>query len=315
MAKPLTPEEVAKHNTADDAWIIVHNKVYNVSKFLDEHPGGKKVLINVAGKDATKQFDQFHNAAILAKHHDALIVGNVGEVAAGAAPAAASKAVVPVKAVATSGSPSALVTQTLHAPYGEQVPYGDPTWYQGWHSPYYTDSHKAFRAAMRAFVDKEIAPYCHEWDEAKKIPKELYQKLYQAGILPGVVGKPWPVKYAGDKIAGGVAPAEWDYFHELILIDEFGRCGSGGVLWAIFGGLAIGLPPVLHFAANHIKERVVGPCLKGDKIICLAITEPYAGSDVANLRCEAKKTADGRHYIVNGEKKWITVRRLICPQT
>jgi len=51
---------------------------------------------------------------------------------------------------------------------------------------------------------------------------------------------------------------------------------------------------------------VAGPCLRGEKIICLAITEPYAGSDVANLRCEAKKTPDGKHFLVNGEKKWIT---------
>lgn len=46
--------------------------------------------------------------------------------------------------------------------------------------------------------------------------------------------------------------------------------------------------------------------MRGEKIICLAITEPYAGSDVANLACEAKKTPDGKFYVVNGEKKWIT---------
>jgi alkylation response protein AidB-like acyl-CoA dehydrogenase len=46
--------------------------------------------------------------------------------------------------------------------------------------------------------------------------------------------------------------------------------------------------------------------MRGEKTICLAITEPYAGSDVAGLRTEAKKTADGKHYILNGEKKWIT---------
>jgi alkylation response protein AidB-like acyl-CoA dehydrogenase len=44
----------------------------------------------------------------------------------------------------------------------------------------------------------------------------------------------------------------------------------------------------------------------GEKIICLAITEPSAGSDVANIKTEAKKSPDGKHFIVNGEKKWIT---------
>jgi alkylation response protein AidB-like acyl-CoA dehydrogenase len=62
----------------------------------------------------------------------------------------------------------------------------------------------------------------------------------------------------------------------------------------------------LYYGSNYLKEKVCGPTLRGDKIICLAITEPYAGSDVASLRCEAKLTPDGRHYIVNGEKKWIT---------
>lgn len=60
------------------------------------------------------------------------------------------------------------------------------------------------------------------------------------------------------------------------------------------------------FASEEIKRRVVPECLSGKKTICLAITEPYAGSDVANLRCEARLTEDGKHYIVNGEKKWIT---------
>ncbi len=62
----------------------------------------------------------------------------------------------------------------------------------------------------------------------------------------------------------------------------------------------------MKFANKALKDKVAGPCLKGDKIICLAITEPWAGSDVANIRTEAKLTADGKHYIVNGEKKWIT---------
>jgi alkylation response protein AidB-like acyl-CoA dehydrogenase len=55
-----------------------------------------------------------------------------------------------------------------------------------------------------------------------------------------------------------------------------------------------------------MRDRVVPECLSGNKVICLAISEPYAGSDVANLKCTAEKTPDGRHFIVNGEKKWIT---------
>jgi alkylation response protein AidB-like acyl-CoA dehydrogenase len=121
-----------------------------------------------------------------------------------------------------------------------------------------------------------------------------------------VIGPPWPTKYIGGNICGGVKPEEFDSFHELILIDEVARCGSGGVLWGLFAGLSIGLPPVMLFGSQYLQDKVCAPCLKGDKCICLAITEPYAGSDVANLRTSAKKTPDGKHYIVNGEKKWIT---------
>ena len=147
-------------------------------------------------------------------------------------------------------------------------------------------------------------PHTHEWDESKSLPLELYRKTYEAGILPGVVGAPW---------AGGMghklsvpAPANFDYFHELIILDEFGRCGSGGVLWGLLEGVHIGLPPVLNFGSQALRDRVGLRVLRGEGTICLCITEPYAGSDVANIRCTAKKSADGSHYVVSGEKKWIT---------
>jgi alkylation response protein AidB-like acyl-CoA dehydrogenase len=70
--------------------------------------------------------------------------------------------------------------------------------------------------------------------------------------------------------------------------------------------LSIGLPPVLKFGSEELKQRIAPGCLNGTKNICLAITEPYAGSDVANLKTEAKLSDDGQYYIVNGEKKWIT---------
>ncbi|CAG8741331.1 10779_t:CDS:1, partial [Racocetra fulgida] len=76
-------------------------------------------------------------------------------------------------------------------PFGDLVPHGDPYWYQGFYSPYYNESHHRCRAAMRKFVDEEIMPYTFEWDEAKKIPRELFIKAGKAGILPGVCGAPW----------------------------------------------------------------------------------------------------------------------------
>mmetsp|Transcript_41034 Transcript_41034/g.49790 ORF Transcript_41034/g.49790 Transcript_41034/m.49790 type:complete len:422 (+) Transcript_41034:58-1323(+) len=184
-------------------------------------------------------------------------------------------------------------------PYGEGIPFGDPTWYRKYNSPYYKQTHIDFRDKVRAFTEKELMPYCAEWDEGKKIPIEVFQKCYAAGLLPGVVGA-WPTEYAGP------GPKDWDHFHELILIDEICRCGSGGTVWGLVEGLQIGLPPVLHFGSDYLKKKVAGDCLKGNKVICLNITEPTAGSDVANIKTTAVKDPTGSFYIVNGQKKWIT---------
>ena len=89
-------------------------------------------------------------------------------------------------------------------------------------------------------------PYCHQWDEEHRIPKEVVKKMGEAGFLGGAAGAPWsdfllsrpillkgrPTRYAGSKIGGGVIdPKDWDFFHVLIHNDELSRCGSGGVVW------------------------------------------------------------------------------------
>ena len=53
----------------------------------------------------------------------------------------------------------------------------DPNWYQGWHSPYYNKTHVELRAYTRTWVDKHIAPFCHEWDEARAIPRNVFVDL------------------------------------------------------------------------------------------------------------------------------------------
>lgn len=71
-------------------------------------------------------------------------------------------------------------------------------------------------------------------------------------------------------------------------------------------GSVIGLPPVLNFGSAEIKAKVIPEVLSGQKPICLAISEAFAGSDVAGLKTTATKTEDGKHWIINGTKKWIT---------
>jgi len=185
--------------------------------------------------------------------------------------------------------------------YGDMNAFGDPNWYQAYNNPgYYKESHKKLRELARQVVEEEVMPNVHEWDEAGAIPQEVYQKIGSKGLLPICVGRPWPKDHIGECPLG----FEPDYFHEFIVFDELARCGSGGFMWGLAGGMVIGLPPILKWATPEIKKEVCGPCLRAEKVICLAITEPTAGSDVANLRTTAKK--EGDHYILNGEKKWIT---------
>jgi alkylation response protein AidB-like acyl-CoA dehydrogenase len=251
-------------------------------------------ILTTIGKDATKEFKNLHSADVLIKYTPQLCIGEIGS---GSSDKTEEKSVAKPDAPQKKQNPNE---------FGELVAYGDPNWYQGWNSTYYNDSHRRFRAELRKFVDTEITPFCHEWDEKKQFPRQLYVKAYKAGWFPGVSGAPWPTEFAGSSIAGGVKPEEFDYFHELIIIDEVARCGSAGVLWGLFAGMQIGLPPIINFGSSYLRNKVVKACVTGEKTICLAITEPYAGSDVANIQTSARKSDCGKYYILNGEKKWIT---------
>lgn len=148
-------------------------------------------------------------------------------------------------------------------------------------------------------------PNVHDWDEAKKVPDSIYKQMGERGYLAGLLGTKYPAQYVKNTVKS-VEPKKWDLFHEVLITDELSRAASGGLVWNLIGGYGIGMPPVMHHAQKALKDRIVPGILQGDKRICLAITEPDAGSDVANLTCEAKLSEDGKHYIVNGEKKWIT---------
>ena len=84
------------------------------------------------------------------------------------------------------------------------------------------------------------------------------------------------------------------------------RCGNRGYGDGLLSGKVIGLPPVLNFGSPELQSKVVPDVLAGKKFICLAISEAQAGSDVFGLQTNAKKSEDGKHWIVNGTKKWIT---------
>jgi len=314
MSKTFSQADVASHNKPNDLYVTIDEDVYDLTQFQDEHPGGKKILTRVAGKDASKQFWKYHNEGILKKYKSKLQVGSLDSKKASAPPTPpatpppATEEMAIVKPKAESGAivpvPAAEEVETLD-PFGDLIPFADPSWYQGYHSPYFNETHAALRAEVREWVTNEIEPYVGEWDEARKVPDEIYKAMGTRGYLAGLMGMHYQADYTSNRIKS--VPAEkWDLFHEMLLTDELSRAASGGFVWNVIGGFGIGCPPLVKFGKKELVKRILPGILNGDKRICLAITEPDAGSDVANLGCEAVLSEDGKHYIVNGEKKWIT---------
>jgi len=187
----------------------------------------------------------------------------------------------------------ASAVSVLHESFGEQVPHFEPPWYQGYYTTYYNESHVKYRATVRAFIEKEVWPHAEEWVKTG-YPKELHRKAYEAGVS----GLLYPEEYGGTRPGG----AKKDMFHELILWDEVSR-GTLGALGQL-GINSMAMPPIIAFAPKELQDRVVREVATGKKDCSLAISEPTAGSDVANIKATA--TDQGDHYLVNGQKKWIT---------
>lgn len=156
--------------------------------------------------------------------------------------------------------------------------------------PFYTADHEAWRASLRRWVEREIAPHASAWDEAEEIPRALYGKAAEIGLLQ--LG--YPESYGG-------VPS--DPFMSIVTTQELARPGAGGIPASLMIH-GIGAPPLVHAGSEAMKQAVLPAVLRGEKIIALGITEPSGGSDVAQLRSTARR--EGDHYVVNGEKCYIT---------
>ncbi len=159
-------------------------------------------------------------------------------------------------------------------------------------SPHYDESHEAVCDTVRAFVAQEITPHVDAWEAAGELPRDLHRKAAEAGIL----GLNYPEEFGGTGNA-------FSLFHGLVQTEELARPGAGGICASLLTH-GIGLPPILAMGSEAMKRQIAPAVLAGEKLICLGITEPGGGSDVANLRTKA--TRQGAAYIVNGEKTYIT---------
>src|SRR3954465_16000235 len=158
-------------------------------------------------------------------------------------------------------------------------------------TPPSTEEHEQLRESIRRFVETELQPKAAEWEAARWFPNEVFTRM--AGL--GFLGLKYPEEYGGQ---GG------DYRHDAVLSEELARSGSGGLAAGVGAHIGIATPPVWKFGTEDQKQRFLAPAIRGEKIAALGITEPDAGSDVANIRTLARRENGG--YVVNGSKTFIT---------
>jgi alkylation response protein AidB-like acyl-CoA dehydrogenase len=154
----------------------------------------------------------------------------------------------------------------------------------------FTDEHEQLRESIRAFAKKELAPHSEEWEETT-FPDWVFERMGELGFL----GLDKPEQYGGQ---GG------DYYTSLVLAEEIVHAQSGGLAMGVAVHTDMAMPPILAFGTEEQKREWVVPAIRGEKILCLGITEPDAGSDVAGIKTRAVR--DGGEWVINGSKTFIT---------
>jgi acyl-CoA dehydrogenase len=158
-------------------------------------------------------------------------------------------------------------------------------------SIYFTEDHETFRASVRRFLEKEVAPHADAWEAAKRIPREIFVRMGELGFLGLAVS----AEYGG---AGG------DLFHTLAFLEELARSRMGGFCAAVSVQQFMATQHIYRWGSEALKRRYLVPSVEGKMVGALAVTEPDAGSDVSAIRTRAEKKDD--HWLVNGSKIFIT---------
>lgn len=154
---------------------------------------------------------------------------------------------------------------------------------------YYTEEHSIFRESIKRFFAKEVTPFVDEWEKEGIVPKEIWKKFGNQGFLC-----PWiPEEY------GGVGA---DFLYTLIGIEEAAQTHCSGFAFPLHSDIVV--PYIYSFADEEQKSRWLPGCISGDIVTAVAMTEPGAGSDLSAIRTTAVR--DGDHYILNGQKTFIS---------
>jgi len=152
------------------------------------------------------------------------------------------------------------------------------------------DEHEQLRESIARFVEAELAPHAEKWEE-ETFEDWVFPRMGELGFL----GLDKPEQYGGQ---GG------DYFSSIVLAEEMAKANCAGLAMGIAVHTDMAIPPILAFGTEEQKQGYLAPAIRGEKIACLGITEPDAGSDVAGIKTRAVR--DGDEYVINGSKTYIT---------
>lgn len=152
-----------------------------------------------------------------------------------------------------------------------------------------TEDHELFRSSLRKFLEQVATPNYDQWEQDRFIPKSFWRKLGEMGYLCPQVEE----KYGGLGL---------DFSFGVVINEELERVGSSLVGVGLHNDIVV--PYIESYASPEQKKRWLPACVTGETITGIAMTEPGAGSDLANIKTTAVK--DGDHYIVNGQKTFIT---------
>lgn len=158
-------------------------------------------------------------------------------------------------------------------------------------NPYFSDELTMLRDQIRRFVEAEIVPHGDAWEEAGKVPREVFAKMGELGFL----GMRYPEQYGG---------ADLDTMASVVLAEELGRCTFGGFSADLLVHTDMASPHLANVGTPEQMARWMPGITSGKSICAVAVTEPGAGSDVAGMRTRAIR--DGNGWLINGTKMFIT---------
>ena len=154
----------------------------------------------------------------------------------------------------------------------------------------WTEEHEDFRRTARAFFEREVAPHHDQWEKDGIVPRELWLKAGEAGLLCFDVAE----EYGGAGID--------DFRFNVVLSEEQTRAGASGPGFSVHTDIIV--PYLSALATDEQKRRWLPGCVSGEIITAIAMTEPGAGSDLQGVRTTAIDQGD--HYLVNGAKTFIS---------